>query len=256
MLNDEHFGIRKVKIQEEQVLNLFRCGGFKFTEKWFPYTSGQIGNYYVQSIDICSDGEAYALAIQHMVELITCEIGLDNFDVISGGESRDWDFSNPVAVALCKPHAKIYKDGKIIGAKLEGKRVLHIADLNNEGSSPRDLWVPAIKKAGGIIKHIAFYVDRMEDGIDEMKKLELQSHAVIELDQEAWSILRRHQKVTSEVYDSLIIRWRDKKAWAHHALVNHPEVMKDLLGKDAKKGEKILATYPEVKQALMEIMYG
>ena len=50
--------------------------------------------------------------------------------VISGGESRDWDFSNPVAARMSLPHCKIYKDGKMLGAEVFRRPVVHIADLN------------------------------------------------------------------------------------------------------------------------------
>jgi orotate phosphoribosyltransferase len=255
MLNTEKFELRKKKIQEEQVLNLFDCGGFRFTETWFPYTSGQVGNYYVQSIDICRNGDMYALAIEHMIEVIRHEVGIDNFDIISGGESRDWDFSNPIAVALHKPHTKLYKDGKMIGAPVEGKIVLHIADLNNEGSSPRDFWVPAIRKAGGIIEHVVFYVDRMEDGIREMRNIGLASHAVLPLDTMAWDILCSHQHISPEIHFSLMERWKDKTKWAHKALLTYPEQLMIMsMGDNVSQAKalKILDKgYPEIKSALL-----
>lgn len=252
MLNKENFQLRKEKIQKEQVLNLAQCPkGLEFSTTWFPYTSGQVGNYYVQSISICSNGGYYAAAIDSIVELIKFCVGEDNFDIVSGGESRDWDFSNPVAVALKKPHTKLYKDGKMIGADPKGKRVLHVADLNNEGSSPRDLWVPAIKKAGGSITDIVFYVDRLEDGVEEMQKLGLKSHAVIELNNDAWHILLKNNYITPEIYTSLLERWQDKKAWAHKALMAYPEILSNVTD---DKAFKILKAYPEISEQLVQAL--
>jgi orotate phosphoribosyltransferase len=255
---EKYKNLRKEDLQRIALLSLFNNNGFQFTDKWFTYTGGQIGNYYVQSINITADGEDYVQAISHIVEIITLEIGPKNFDVISGGESRDWDFSNPVAVTLRKPHAKIYKDGRIIGAKLEGKRVLHVADLNNEGSSPRDIWVPAIRKAGGKITDILFYVDRLEDGVEVMKNLDLHSHCVIPLDQKAWEILLKNNKITPEIHQSLLDRWEDKRLWAHNMLRNHPEQLAEMLAGDASsqaKANKILDKgYPEIKEELLPII--
>jgi len=189
-------------VREQNLLNLAKNGGFKFTDKFFLYTSGKIGPYFVQSIDICKNGADYAWAIDSMKNLILHEIGNCEFDVISGGESRDWDFSNPVAVALQKPHTKLYKDKDPIGASIRDKIVLHVADLNNEGSSPRDLWVPQIKKQGGHIFDIVFFVDRNEEGTNVVKELGLESHAVITLNKDAWQILLDKNYVTLQVYNS------------------------------------------------------
>lgn len=242
-----------------QLLNLYEAGGFQFTKKWFPYTSGQIGPYYVQSIAITSDGQMYRGVIDAMIKIIELNIGVDNFDVISGGESRDWDFSNPIAVLLKKPHTKLYKNGKALGADMCGKRVLHIADLNNEGSSPRDQWVPAIQKAGGTISDILFYVDRLEDGVGEMKKLGLKSHSVISLNETAWNILIQHGKISQDVYDSLKLRMENKKEWAHTMLRSSAKKLRDMLdstnSKTRAKAKKILDKgYPEIKLELLGII--
>ena len=148
-------------------------GGFQFTNTFFPYTSGEIGPYYVQSGVVQNDGMDYYHAISDMSALVERTICRDCLSqiVISGGETRDWIFSNPVSVHLSREHNKsipsvmLYKDGKTVGADIKGKELVHIADLNNEGSSPRDYWKPIIEKAGGTVKHIFFYVDRMEEGV-------------------------------------------------------------------------------------------
>ena len=149
----------KLLLQEEDLKALTKQGEPQFTDTWFPYTSGEIGPYYIQSVVVEKDGIDYARAIDALCHLIKESVSLD-FDAISGGESRDWDFSNPVAVALKKPHIKIYKDGKVLGSDIEGKRIVHVADLNNEGSSIRDLWYPTIEDNNGEMIHAFFYVDK------------------------------------------------------------------------------------------------
>ena len=126
------------EIQRRNLIALAGNGGFKFTDLFFPYTSGEVGPYYVNSENIANDGPAFSDAVEYMSELI--------FDmmqeretrdyVITGGETRDWVFSPAVAANLGKPHAMIYKDKErnIIGANLDEKRVVHVADLNNLGS--------------------------------------------------------------------------------------------------------------------------
>jgi hypothetical protein len=97
-------------------------GGFQFTNTFFPYTSGEVGPYYVQSGVVQNDGLDYLHAIGDMSALVERTLGADRLQdclqkfVISGGETRDWIFSGPVAVDLSKrhsvsiPHIMLYKD--------------------------------------------------------------------------------------------------------------------------------------------------
>lgn len=198
---------------------LVRNDGFQFTDTFFPYASGEIGPYYVEPTVVENSGRDYRKACQSMARLIKNHASVPWDFVISGGESRDWDFSNPVAAMLGRPHFKIYKDGRTKGARdIAGKTVMHIADLNNQGSSPRDMWVPAIQKAGGIIEDIFFYVDKMEDGVQVMKDLGLRSHAVVPLDEHAWDILQKYEVIIPKVYNSLRARMEDKDTWARAML--------------------------------------
>ncbi len=248
---------RKLELQKENILLLAEQGEPKFTETFFPYTSGQIGNYFIQSIAIENNGVSYTKAINSIKEIIEGTIGVKGFDVISGGETRDWDFSNPVAVMMQKPHTKLYKDKKPVGAKVNGKSFVHVADLNNEGSSMRDFWYPQIKNNGGIMTHAFFYIDRLEDGVEELKKLGLESHSVIPFDSNAWQFLIDSKKISPEVYQSLNERLEDKTAWAHDALRKHTSHLIGLL-KDSStkaKGEKILNVgYPEIKNEIVSKM--
>jgi orotate phosphoribosyltransferase len=183
------------EVQKRNLLALARSqGGFQFSRTFFPYTSSKIGPYYVQSAAIMTNGEVYAAACKDMVQMI--KDALPGFKgVISGGESRDWCFSGPVATALGLPHTMIYKTDetgqcKVIGASMKDRDVAHVADLSNEGSSPRDMWIPTIIKAGGKISDIFFYVDRLEEGVQVMKDLGLNSHAIIPLDEYAWQVCK------------------------------------------------------------------
>jgi orotate phosphoribosyltransferase len=244
------------RLQERNLNALVRNGGFQFTNTFFPYTSGQIGPYYVQSIAVENSGSDYQMACMGMTDLVHQGGGDWPFEVISGGESRDWDFSNVVAYILGMPHAKIYKNGKILGANLKGKRVAHVADLNNEGSSVRDLWVPAIREAGGRIEDIFFYVDRLEDGVQVMEELGLRSDSVVPLDDHAWSYLLEQEVISPEVYESLKARMEDKDVWARNMLRSDAgfETLVNLI-KDPKtlpKAQKILFKgYPDLKNEFL-----
>ena len=243
----------KFALQKTNLRNLAETGAFRFIDEntpWFPYTSGQIGPYYVQSISVEKDGAKYAHAVKSLAALINA--GIDSFDVISGGETRDWDFSNPVAVLMKKPHAKMYKDGRLIGAGVKGKKVLHVADLNNEGSSVRDYWKPIIEKNNGSLIGIVSFVDRMEDGCLLFKKMALPCHAVVPLDKTAWDIILKEGYISKGVHGQLVARMRDRRKWAINALLNNPEYFKKFHADPANhaKALKIIKTYPEIRGKL------
>ncbi|MBI4089536.1 MAG: hypothetical protein HY424_02390 [Candidatus Levybacteria bacterium] len=237
-------------------------GGFQFTRTFFPYTSYEIGPYYVQSAAIMNDGAAYAIACRDLATIVRTEVGEGFNGIVSGGESRDWCFSSPVAQILQLPHTMIYKRDetgqcKTVGATMKGKEVVHVADLNNEGSSPRDMWVPTIIKAGGKTTHIFFYVDRLESGVEEMRKLGLKSHAIIPLDESAWQYLQEIRIVSQEVYKSLCSRMEDKNEWAKAMLRSDEglETLVALLGsiKTREKGQKILSIgYPDIRGEIVD----
>jgi orotate phosphoribosyltransferase len=248
---------RRRQLQKDNLLALLRNGAFQFADErrpWFPYTSGQIGPYYVQSIAVERDGAAYAAAVDAVVELIRAEF--PGADTISGGETRDWDFSNPAAVALRLPHVKLYKDGKTLGADIRGRRLLHVADLNNEGSSVRDFWKPIVEKNGGTLAGVVFYVDRLEEGTDVMRDLVLPAQAVVPLDEAAWTEARKEGFVSESLYASLLARLRDRHAWARQALVNHPDTFLELYRPSAtrSKAEKIMRTYPDLKDFFARLL--
>jgi len=245
----------KSDAQKINLRNLMATQAFRFIDEktpWFPYTSGQIGPYYVQSICVERDGMAYQFAVKSLIELIRTKIG--EFDVISGGETRDWDFSNPVAVMMQKPHAKLYKDGRLLGAEVKGKKVVHVADLNNEGSSVHDYWKPIIEKNGGSFAAVFSFVDRMEDGFALFKKISLPNYSVVPLDEKAWDVLLAEQQISADLHKQLLARMQDRRAWAVRTLLGGKEYFKKFYSDPAtrSKAEKIMQTYVEIGDRLRQ----
>jgi len=247
----------KIGLQKSNLRNLTKTGAFRFIDDrtpWFPYTSGQVGPYYIQSVSVEKDGAKYAHAVRSLIELIRSEIG--SFDVISGGETRDWDFSNPVAALMRKPHAKIYKDGRLIGAGVKGKKVLHVADLNNEGSSMRDYWKPIIEKNNGSLIGIVSFVDRMEDGFLLFKKMALPCFSVVPLDKTAWDIILSEGYISKGVHKQLVARMRGREKWAINALLGNPVYFGQFHDAEATRAKalKIMKAYPKIKRRLKGII--
>ncbi|MFO7780119.1 MAG: hypothetical protein R6W94_00675 [Spirochaetia bacterium] len=247
------------ELQRRGLDDLVRFGQPQFTDTWYPYTSGEVGPFYIQSIVVEQDGAAYRRSVDALCELIEATVGVDAFDAVSGGESRDWDFSNPVAASLEKPHVKIYKDGRLLGASPAGRRIVHVADLNNQGSSMRDVWAPVLRAAGGEIVHAFFFVDRLEDGVGILEELGIPSAAVVPLDGEAWRYLRDIEYISDGMYASLERRRADKTAWAVEALRSHIEPLGRMLESpkesEVRRGMRILEVgYPGHREELLELL--
>ncbi len=244
------------ELQERTLRDLLRTGAFRFADDdtpWFPYTSGQIGPYYVQSTAVERDGAAYAAAIRALARL---SAAAPAFDAISGGETRDWDFSNPVAVALEKPHLKLYKDGRRLGADVAGRAFLHVADLNNEGSSVRDAWLPAVTRNGGRLVGVLSLVDRLEDGVGELRRLGLPILSVVPLDARAWGLARAAGAVSETLYAQLLDRLSDRQGWAERTLLAHPDFFRQFHRAPATrdKARKILHAYPRAARDLQRLV--
>jgi orotate phosphoribosyltransferase len=253
----------RLEAQKINLLNLVKHGEIAFSDTWYPYTSGEVGPYYIQSVGIERDGRDYQFAIDSLVRLIleqTREWG-QAFHAISGGESRDWDFSNPVAYALRLPHLKLYETRAPLGARIADTKFVHVADLNNEGSSMRDKWVPQIRNAGGSVTGAFFFVDRQEAGVAVMKELGIPNDSVVPMNQYSWQVLRERAIVSDSLYRSLNERSEDRHAWGVRALREHPEQLISILQNPATraKGEKILNKgYPDVRHEIIAVMksYG
>lgn len=209
------------------------------------FTSGKIGPYYVNSVGIEGSGELYKEAVKGLAELVERVEGRPQ--VISGGESRDWDFSNPVAVFMGLPHTKIYKKGNMMGAMLDGKRVAHVADLNNKGYSPSNFWIPAIRNSGGFMKNIFFYIDKDESGAREIRKKNVESHSLIKLDNGLWEDLLNGKIITSNTYERVMEYRRDPEMWAKNVLRSN-EGFENLSRLPQEKIKDILNNgYPDMK---------
>ena len=211
---------------------LFETNAIRFCEenKPFWYTSGKIGPYFINThfvygsekeatellsyIDEClkdkktlpknifnkvlkqyNENSIYQNVINCMVEFIKNNINIEEIDYISGGERRDWFFSNIIAYILNKPHISIYKDLSVnisnsdfsendVKTDLSGKNVLHIADLITVASSYIRAWIPAIKNLNANMKWSLSVVNRMQGGKEKIESENIKSFSLVNVDEE------------------------------------------------------------------------
>lgn len=150
------------------------------------------GNLFEQVFKQYENNKIYQTVVDSLKEFIDTKIDLSTIDYISGGERRDWYFSIIIAYLLGKPHITIYKDLSAVVStcdfeestpvtSLEGKKILHVADLLNTASSYLRSWVPAIKALNANIVSSIVVVDRMQGGDQVLNNLGIRSFSLLQI---------------------------------------------------------------------------
>lgn len=269
---------------------LFKTNAIRFCEenKPFWYTSGKIGPYFINThfvygseedaVELLSyidealadkmtlpkkvfekvskqyqENEIYKNVIDIMKKYIEENINIDEIDYISGGERRDWFFSNILAYLFKKPHISIYKDMTTVVSdfnfentnkveNIEGKKVLHIADLITVASSYIRAWIPAIENLGGKIVESCCVVDRMQGGKEKIEEKGVKSLSLVQVDNSLFKealelgiINENQEKMLEKFFENPDETMRD-------FLINHPEFLENALNSDekTKKRAKLL----------------
>ena len=245
--------------------------------KPFFYTSGTIGPYYINthflygseasanallkkidsqleggktvSASIAAETEAHYKAggvyrelMDGIAEVITREVGTENFDYISGGERRDWFFSFTAAQLLGKPHITIFKDKSCeiyypvdaLNPEIEGARVLHISDLITEASSYDRAWIPAIEELGAKMPLSLSVVDRLQGGRELLQGHGARQISLIEVGKELFDEALAIGKITKDQYDMIIAYIKDPTAAMEAFLKDNPEFLQNALNSDER----------------------
>ena len=265
---------------------LFETKAIKFCEenKPFWYTSGKIGPYFINThfvygseseatellsyIDEClsdkmnlphnvftkvleqyNTNEIYHNVINSMKEYIENHIDLSDVDYISGGERRDWFFSNILAHLLNKPHITIYKDLSTVVSdsnfenttpdeKILGKKVLHIADLVTVASSYVRAWIPAIRSLGGTMAYSCVVVDRMQGGNERIENEGVKSYSLVQVDNSLFETALNKGIINNTQFEMLEGFYRDPDGTMRNFLVNHPDFIENALHSDEKTAKR------------------
>lgn len=248
--------------------------------KPFWYTSGKIGPYYInthflygseqdavellefidfekqdkenlpkkvfeKTFEHYQANEIYKHVIDEMIKFIKENIDINEIDYISGGERRDWFFSNIVANKLSKPHITIYKDLSMIVTDSEfeeiidkedvkDSKVLHIADLITEASSYLRAWIPAIKSLGAEIKWSTVVVDRMQGGKEKLEKENVKSLSMINIDESLFEKALNMNIINENQFEMLKNFYENPDETMRKFLIAHPEFLENALKSDEK----------------------
>ena len=261
---------------------LFETNAIRFCEenKPFWYTSGKIGPYFINThfiygsekdavellafIDECladklslpgkvfekvlkqyQTNEIYKNVIDTMLKYIEDNINVCEIDYISGGERRDWFFSNIIAHLLNKPHLSIYKDLSVVASdsnfetsesitSLDGKKVLHIADLITVASSYIRAWIPAIRNLGSQVCWSCVVVDRMQGGKDKIEAEGVKSLSLVQVDKNLFKKALDLNIINEAQLSMLDGFFENPDETMKHFLIDHPEFLENSLNSDEK----------------------
>ena len=248
--------------------------------KPFWYTSGKIGPYYInthflygseqdavnllnfidsekenketlpkkvfeETLNHYNTNEIYKNVINEMITFIKENINVDEIDYISGGERRDWFFSNIVANILSKPHITIYKDLSIVvtnstfekeidKSEVKGAQVLHIADLITEASSYIRAWIPAIKSLEAEIVWSTVVVDRMQGGKEKLENENVKSLSMINIDTSLFEKALSMNIINETQFEMLKNFYENPDETMRNFLISHPEFLENALASDEK----------------------
>lgn len=269
---------------------LFETNAIRICEenKPFWYTSGKIGPYFVNThfvygseqaatellsfIDEAlndkislpekvfkkvlkqyNENEIYKNVINTMKKYIEKNVDISEIDYISGGERRDWFFSNILAHLLNKPHISIYKDLSTVVSssnfetsenitKLENKKILHIADLITVASSYIRAWIPAIRNLGANICWSCVVVDRMQGGKDKIEAEGIKSLSLVNIDEKLFQKALDLKIINTNQLKMLNGFFKDPDSTMRKFLIEHPEFLENALNSDekTKKRAKLL----------------
>ena len=265
---------------------LFETKAVKFCEenKPFWYTSGKIGPYFINThfvygsekdatellsfIDECladkktlpekvfkkvlkqyEENEIYHNVIDAMKNYIEKNIDVSEIDYISGGERRDWFFSNILSYLLAKPHISIYKDlsSVISDSKFENsetvnnidnKKVLHVADLVTVASSYIRAWIPAIKNIGGQMCWSCVVVDRMQGGKEKIEAQGVKAFSLVNVDNTLFETAYKNGIINENQLTMLKKFFENPDETMKQFLINYPEFLENSLKADEKTAKR------------------
>ena len=184
-----------------------------------------------------------------MLSFIKNNIDINEIDYISGGERRDWFFSNIIANKLGKPHITIYKDLSIIindsefeslinKSSVKNAKVLHIADLITEASSYLRAWIPAIQSLGAQIVWSTVVVDRMQGGKEKLENKNVKSLSMINIDENLFEKALNMNIINENQFKMLKNFYENPDETMKKFLIAHPEFLENALASDEKTASR------------------
>ena len=182
----------------------------------------------------------FKYTIDTMIQAITDHVKVEEIDYISGGERRDWYFSNMIAYLLKKPHLTLFKDMEAFVSPydfsstekitdIKEKTVLNASDLVTAASNYVRSWIPAIKKLNGKLLWTCYVVDRKQGGTEVLEKEGIQTIPLACVDHTLFEKAFSLGIINQGQFDMLKGFYEDPYETMRNFLINHPEFIENAL---------------------------
>jgi len=188
---------------------------------------------------------------KNVTDKLVAEARKYDFDIISGGERRDYFFSMLPAHILGKKHLTIYKDLSAVVTDsefhspkvadktlLEGKKILHITDLITEASSYERAWVPVIRDLGAEIKDTIAVIDRRQSGREVLKALGVDMDTLAGIDTALFDQAKDSGYINEQQYDLVMKFLSDPDKYMKDFISDHPDFIKGQIALGGKAKER------------------
>lgn len=154
------------------------------TDKPFMFTSGIASPVYIDCRKLISYPRIRSTLMDFAAGVIMEDIGFEQIDSVTGGETAGIPFAAWLADKLHLPMHYVRKkpkgfgrDAQIEGDTIEGKRVLLVEDLTTDGGS-KIKFCEAIREAGAEISNtiVVFYYDIFPEARGNLEDIGLNLH--------------------------------------------------------------------------------
>jgi len=159
------------------------------TKEPFKFVSGILSPIYLDCRRLISFPEERKAIIDTAVDIVKNEIGLENIDVIAGGETAGIPLASWLAERLNLPMIYVRKKPKGYGKQRQtegmlkpGQRVLLFEDMMSTGGSKLNFF-DGIKNDGGVMKHcLVVYEYGYEDARKTLDERGVKLHSMSNMD--------------------------------------------------------------------------
>lgn len=144
-----------------------------YEDKPFVFVSGRISPVYIDCRKLLSFPAEREFIVTELAKKAETDIGLDNIDVVAGGETAGIPYASFVAHLIKKPMIYIRKQPKGYGGTKQiegileaGKRVLMVEDLITDGLSKLRFNI-GIRASGAKMTHCLCVFDYASDRLNQ-----------------------------------------------------------------------------------------
>ncbi len=143
-----------------------------YKDKPFVFVSGRISPVYIDCRKLLSFADEREYIVTALAKMAETDIGLNNIDVVAGGETAGIPYASFVSHIIKKPMIYIRKQPKGYGGTKQiegiletGQRVLMVEDLITDGLSKMRFNI-GIRGAGAKMTHCLCVFDYASDRLD------------------------------------------------------------------------------------------